>query len=42
MININKYKINLQVFFPLGAYIAVYLRPFFPDYVDGKLKKKLE
>ncbi|EGR30443.1 short chain dehydrogenase, putative [Ichthyophthirius multifiliis] len=28
-----------KIFFPFKAYFAVYLRPFFPDYVDRKLKQ---
>lgn len=28
-----------KIFFPLKAYLAVYLRPFFPDYVDNKFRK---
>ena len=28
-----------KIFFPLKAYLAVYLRPFLPDYVDNKFKK---
>ncbi|EAR97259.1 enoyl-(acyl carrier) reductase (macronuclear) [Tetrahymena thermophila SB210] len=28
-----------KVFFPRQAYLAAYIRPFFPDYVDNKLKK---
>ncbi len=29
-----------KVFFPIKAYMAVYVRPFFPDLVDGLLLKK--
>ena len=28
-----------KIFFPFKVYFAVYLRPFFPDFVDRKLKK---
>ena len=28
-----------KIFFPFMAYLAVYVRPFFPDYVDKKFKK---
>lgn len=27
-----------KIFFPLKAYTAVYLRPFFPDFIDKKLR----
>ena len=29
-----------KVYFPLGAYLAVYVRPFFPDLVDWFVKRK--
>jgi len=28
-----------KVFFPMKAYIAVYVRPFFPNFVDYYLKQ---
>lgn len=28
-----------KIFFPLKAYLAVYVRPFFPDLVDLGFKK---
>ena len=28
-----------KIYFPFKAYFVVYIRPFFPDYVDNKLKK---
>lgn len=28
-----------KIFFPLKVYFAVYIRPFFPDYIDRKFKK---
>eukprot|EP01017_Pseudomicrothorax_dubius_P024347 TRINITY_DN2588_c0_g1_i1.p1 TRINITY_DN2588_c0_g1~~TRINITY_DN2588_c0_g1_i1.p1 ORF type:complete len:178 (+),score=29.08 TRINITY_DN2588_c0_g1_i1:65-598(+) len=28
-----------KIYFPMKTYLAVYLRPFFPDFVDGRLKR---
>lgn len=28
-----------KIFFPLKVYFAVYIRPFFPDYIDRRFKK---
>lgn len=28
-----------KVFFPLKAYLAVYVRPFFPDFVDTRMRR---
>lgn len=29
-----------KVFFPLRVYLAAYVRPFFPDFIDNKVKKE--